>query len=105
MSETLPESPSPDQHHLKVRLRKKKSLQSRLKKKMRKVTKKRWFFYVIIGIAAVIIGYLFFDLDLTVERRGRKVDLGSCPIVLLDNGPSSNRPDRLPAEPAGPTPA
>ena len=72
---------------------------------MRKIAKKRWFFYVLIGIAAVIIGYLFFDLDLTVERRGRRVDLGSSPIALLDYGPSSNWQDHLLAEPPGPTPA
>jgi len=104
MSETLPESPNTDQH-LKVRLRKKKSLQRRLTKKMRKIAKKRWFFYVLIGIAAVIIGYLFFDLDLTVERRGRRVEAGPPPIALLDYGPSSSWPDRLLAEPPGPTPA
>jgi hypothetical protein len=104
MSETLPESPTTEQH-LKVRLRKRKSLQRRLNKKMRKIAKQRWFFYVLIGIAAVIIGYLFFDFDLTVERRGRRVDLGSPPIALLDYGPSSNWPDRLLAEPPGPTPA
>jgi hypothetical protein len=103
MSETLPESPTAGQH-LKVRLRKKKSLQRRLNRRMRKIAKKRWFFYMLIGVAAVIIGYLFFDLDLTVERRGRKVDLGSSPIALLDYGPSSNWPDHLPAEPPGPTP-
>jgi hypothetical protein len=104
MSETLPESPNAGQH-LKVRSRKKKSLQRRLNRRMRKIAKKRWFFYVLIGVAAVIIGYLFFDLDLTVERRGRKVDLGSSPIALLDYGPSSSWPDHLPAEPPGPTPA
>lgn len=96
MSETLPESPDTVQH-LKVRLRKKKSLQRRLNKKVRKIAKKRWFFYVLIGIAAVAIGYLFFDFDVTVERRGRRVEAGLPPIALLDYGPSSNWTDRLPA--------